>query len=133
MTLRELKYQMLNETAQVIVFHKEGRMVETCHSLSNIESWEGENIYEIMPLLKSMRIAFEHIGNDIIDLPCVDFILQQRHGYYDFTFRAHPENPDHIVWIIKDQTRIYRYYQAIQQERNLLRLEKEYKDIGKSA
>lgn len=133
MTFRDIKYQMLGETTQIIVFHKEGQMIESCHCLSDLQSWEGKNIYEMLPLLKSMKMAFEHIGNDVIDLPCVDFVLQQRHGYYDFVFQKHPENPDHIVWLIKDQTRVYRYYQAIQQERNLLRLEKEYKDIGKSA
>lgn len=134
MTFRDLKYQLLNDSAQIIVFHKhEGRFIESCHSLSNISNWEGKNIYETLPLLKSMKVVFQHIGTDVIDLPCVDFILNQRQGYYDFTFKAHPDNPDLIAWLIKDQTRVYRYYQSIQQERNLLRVEKEYKDLGKSA
>lgn len=133
MTFRELKYQMLSDTSQLIVFHLDGRLIETCQSLSTLESWEDKSLYEMSPLLKSMKMVFENIGTDVIDLPCVDFVLNQRHGYYDFTFQVHPENPDHIAWMIKDQTRIYRYYQSIQQERNLLRLEKEYKEIGKSA
>ncbi|MDP5171909.1 MAG: hypothetical protein NWR72_16790 [Bacteroidia bacterium] len=134
MTLQQLKAHVLDHSAQVIVFQKDGLMVDSCHTLSGVKSWENKSLYDSISLLRSMQFAFSHIGNEeVIDIPCVDFVLEQRQGYYDFTFSLHPENPDLVVWLVKDQTRVYRYYAAIQQERNLLRLEKEYKERGQSA
>lgn len=133
MNLNQLKAQLLDPSAQIILFRKDGMLVDSCESLTELEAWKEQSLYDLVPLLKSMEMAFEHIGEEVIDLPCVDFNLNQRHGYYDFTFQQHPEDPELIIWLIKDQTRIYRYYLAIQQERNLLRLEKEYQEHGKSA
>ncbi len=119
MTLTELKTHMLDDSAQVIVFRKsDGRVINSCNRLSNVEAWKGRSLYDFVPLIKSMEMVWNHMEDETVDLPCVDFILEQRQGYYDFLFRLHPEHPELIVWLIKDQTRIYRYYQGIQQQRN---------------
>lgn len=123
MNLPELKSRMLDDSAQIVVFRKEdGLMVDSCHKLSDVSGWQGQSLYDLIPLLKSMAMVWANIGEEVVDIPCVDFVLEQRQGYYDFVFRRHPDNPDLILWLIKDQTRIYRYYQGIQQERNEMRL-----------
>ncbi|MEO1452004.1 MAG: hypothetical protein AAFV07_20905, partial [Bacteroidota bacterium] len=55
----------------------------------------------------------------------VDFSLEGRHGVYDFEIYAHPRQRDLRVWMIHDHTVLYQYFQEIQQERNLLLLERE--------
>ncbi len=132
MNLRELKSLLLVDT-QLIVFRKSGIMLESCHSLTNLQPWIGHSLYESIPLLRSMRMVLEHLSVETIDIPSVDFVLGQRQGYYDFRFSLHPEDPDLILWLIKDQTRIYQSYAGIQQERNVLRMEKEYRERGKIA
>jgi hypothetical protein len=133
MTLRDLKASLLDPQAQVVLFRREGLLVDSCHSIARLDAWEGRSLYELVPLLRSMKMVFHSLGSATMDLPCVEFDLEGVKGFFDFQFMAHPEDPGLLVWLIRDQTRVYRYYQGIQQERNLLRLEQEYREHGKSA
>lgn len=134
MNLSELKASLLDRETQLILFRRDGTFVASDQALSDLQEWKGKSLYDLVPLLQSLAPALQHIsGSDVIELPCVDFDFPGYCGYFDFAFQPHPEDADCLLWLIKDQTKMYRYYARVQQERNELRLEKEYRDLGKSA
>lgn len=134
MNLRELKLHLLGRFAQIIVFKRDGEMVDSCDSLVRLHPQMGASAYETFPLLGSMRevIAAHKSPAKPICIPCVEFSYQDRSGVFDFSFHAHPEASDLIVWVWVDQTEIYEYLRRVQQERNMLLVEKEDREMGRN-
>ncbi|MEM7659821.1 MAG: hypothetical protein AAF399_27150 [Bacteroidota bacterium] len=122
-----MKYSVLAPMAQLIVFTRSGKMVDSCHTFLSIESILGESVYERYPILQSLQSVLEHLeGNDgPIHLPGVDFSFEGRSGYYDFELFAHPSEADWLVWVLLDNSALYKYFRPIQQERNELRAQHE--------
>jgi hypothetical protein len=133
MKLKDLKYRLLDQRAQIIVFHKSGELLDSCHSLVNLEASIGRSVYDKWPVLEGVRATMETLGTlePYYRLPAVEFALPDLNGIFDFEFYPHPEEPQQVLWLMLDQSRIYRYFQRIQQERNVLLLEKEYRDTGR--
>lgn len=127
MNLKELKLRLLDHSAQVVVFDRQGQFVSSCHSLSDLSALEGTNVYAHFPLLAAMQETFEGLTQAAlpVSLPAVEFLLMSRPGVFDFEFYAHPSDSNLLVWLLKDNTRLYRYLQEIQQERNELILRQE--------
>ena len=134
MNLNELKSQRMNEKAQILLFKREGILVDSCHSLVDLSSSFGRSVFDQWPVLESIRPILSDIGEsmDFFRLPAIEFALDGLNGIYDFEFFPHPEDPELLQLLIMDQTRIYRYFQRIQQERNVLLLEKEYQQTGRN-
>ena len=133
MNLKDLKYQYLQHRAQVIVFHKEGTILNSCHALVDIKTLVNSSAYTLFPLVQGMKEVFKTLkaSSAPISLPAVDFSLQGRAGFYDMEFRTHPDDSTIILWFLLDNTPLYSYFQQIQQERNLLLIEKEDRENGR--
>ncbi|MEL6676802.1 MAG: hypothetical protein AAFR61_31625 [Bacteroidota bacterium] len=127
MNLKALKCTLTSSLAQIILIDREGTLLGSCHSVADLRKIEGLSAYAHFPLLIGMQQAFEELKtpSEKAQLPMVEFSLGERKGFFDFEFSIHPENPDQIIWLIKDRTDVYTLLQQIQQERNLLLIEKE--------
>jgi hypothetical protein len=132
MNLRDLKLNILGRFAQAVVFKRDGEMVDSCDSLVRLQTLMGTSAYDVFPLLGSMRdVLSQHkSAAKPISIPCVEFSHAGRSGVFDFAFHVHPENTDLLVWIWIDQTEIYEYLRKVQQERNILLIEKEDREMG---
>ena len=127
MKISELKLAVLGQLAQVIVFQRDGKIVDSCHGLVDISSLIGKSAFEVFPLLGSISevLASFTLDSPPMKLPAVEFQLLEKKGYFDFQLFAHPAEADLLVWVLIDNTPLYEYFGKIQSERNLLRLEKE--------
>lgn len=134
MKLSSLKYQLLDQKSQIIRFHKSGELLESCHSLVDLRSSMGRSVYDKWPVLEGIRDTMQGLGQLLphFRLPAIEFALPDLNGIFDFEFSPHPEYDDQVLWLMLDQSRIYRYFQRIQQERNVLLLEKEYRETGRT-
>ncbi|MEM6345221.1 MAG: hypothetical protein AAF927_15125 [Bacteroidota bacterium] len=134
MSLKEHKYQLLNRYHQIIIFDLEGKLLDSCNSMIDLKQLPNQNVFDQWPVLESVRPALHQLEDLEVPfrLPAVELSLPELKGIFDFEFSIHPEYPEQIVWLLIDQTRIYRYFRRIQQERNMLLLEKEYRETGRS-
>ncbi|MEL7534541.1 MAG: hypothetical protein AAFN10_24760 [Bacteroidota bacterium] len=134
MSPKDLKYQFLNRYHQVIIFDLKGNLLGSCNSMIDLDQLPNQNVFDQWPVLESVRPALSQLEElDIpFRLPAVELSLPELKGIFDFEFSVHPEQPEQIIWLLIDQTRIYRYFRRIQQERNMLLLEKEYRETGRS-
>lgn len=133
MNLRELKFKYLQHRAQVIVFHLDGNILASCHALADVKTILSRSVYQLFPLVQSLEDEFNKLktSSQPISLPAVDFSLLGKQGFYDMEFRLHPDEPSLILWFLWDNTPLYAYFQQIQQERNLLLIEKEDRENGR--
>ncbi len=129
----ELKHRLLNDLSQVVLFNKSGIILDSCHTLADLKSLIGKNAFENFPFLISARESLELLEPDMPGQTYVGVEMNEwgLDGYFDFELRLHPFHPDEYVWLIVDQTQIYRYFKEIQSERNKLRMEMEYLLTGK--
>ena len=87
----------------------------------------GESVFERYPILQSLQSVLENLqpSDGPVHLPGVDFSFEGRWGYYDFELFAHPTEADQLVWVLLDNSALYKYFRPIQQERNELRAQHE--------
>lgn len=134
MNLRELKLHVLERYAQVVVFKRTGEIVDSCDSLAVLDAQIGASAYDVFPLLGSMKEVLAHHQSAAkpICIPCVEFSYPGCSGIFDFAFHVHPEDEALLVWAWVDQTEIYEYLRKVQQERNMLLVEKEDRETGRN-
>lgn len=127
MNLNELKLSLIQSKTQIIVFGKDGPILNSCESMERIGSFVNSSLYDMDPLFKSMERQIKAMGisDQPIFIPCVEFDFLGRKGFFDFQLSVHPDYPDLRVWLVVDNSPVYKYYQKIQQQRNELLLEKE--------
>ncbi|MEL6651044.1 MAG: hypothetical protein AAFQ87_09615 [Bacteroidota bacterium] len=130
---RDLKQQLLNARHQVVIFDLEGQIIESCDTIVSVETWPSANVFDQWPVLEGIRHILPELSNLEIPfrLPAVELSSFGLEGIFDFEFTIHPEHPEQIVWLMCDQSKIYRYFRRVQQERNMLLLEKEYRQNGR--
>ncbi|MEO0472705.1 MAG: hypothetical protein AAF206_24025 [Bacteroidota bacterium] len=133
MRLLDLKGEYMRQKAQIMLFDRKGVLLESCHALADVKPMLGQSVYELFPIIDSMQSVIweQNKDADPIRIPAVDFSLNQRKGYFDFELFPHPEQEDQAVWILIDQTRVYKYFQKVQQQRNVMLVEKEYRENGR--
>ncbi|MEL6134011.1 MAG: hypothetical protein AAFR59_11670 [Bacteroidota bacterium] len=137
MKLQDLKLSYVKQFSQIVTFSHEGTFVDSCNSLVETHTWHGTSLYERFPILTSLQEAIKIMdqGPKPICLPAIEMSIEGRPGVFDFEIYVHPQDANLRVWMIYDNTSFYRYLQEIQQERNVLRMEKEdlmgQKDINR--
>lgn len=127
MNLKELKLYMLRGRIQVVLFHVDGILLDSCDGLSELSKLKGKSLYEFSPLLYSMKDQVRKLKAQeaAIHIPAVEYDFPDREGVFDFDFKAHPQEKDQRLWFIHDLTDYYHRMQRIQQERNMLLVEKQ--------
>ena len=120
---------MLKGRIQLVLFHVDGTLLDSCDGLSNLSSLKGKSLYEFSPLLYSIKGQLFRLKKQetAIHLPAVEYDFPDREGVFDFDFKAHPQEKDQRLWFIHDLTDYYLRMQRIQQERNMLLVEKQQK------
>ena len=133
MNLKELKLQLLDSHSQLIVFERTGAFIDSCNSLKDLSQLKGQSVFDQFPELEGLQKAIMELSpmDKPISLPAVDFSFKGERGYFDFEIYAHPDDPNLAMWLLLDQTPLYKYFQEIQQERNILLIEKEDRKSGK--
>ncbi|MCI4670986.1 MAG: hypothetical protein MRZ79_22810 [Bacteroidia bacterium] len=134
MEIDKLKVRYANRFLQVIIFHENGLFHSSCNSLVDTRLWDGSNLYEKFPILSSLKDPVRLLDQAAmpISLPAVDMDMEGFTGIFDLDIFAHPDIDEYRVWMIRDNTDLYKYLQEIQQERNVLRMEIEDIRNGKS-
>ncbi len=109
---------------QVIIFERDGRTLDSCHTLFNVSEWIGNSLYSIEPCLGSMGTIIVNLetDQDPIHLPGVERWIDGDRRYTDYYIYANPENTNTLVWLIVDLTMEYRDLKKVQQKRNELLL-----------
>ena len=133
MNLKELKLQLLDSHSQLVLFERAGAYIDSCNSLKDLSYLKGRSVFDEFPELEGLQKAILGLSpmDKPISLPAVDFQFNGDRGFFDFEIYAHPDNPDLAMWLLLDQTPLYRYFQEIQQQRNLLLIEKEDRKNGR--
>lgn len=115
MSLSSAKLEYLNKNTQFILFSEDGKIKDSCESLFSVSS-ETDTIYEIFPLIESVRDGLEQLHNgEQMSLPCINTDYKDVSGVYDYLFIR---QADDIMWIITDFTRQYHDLIEVQQVRN---------------
>lgn len=129
----ELKNQLLNDLSQVVIFNHDGKILDSCHTLSDFKHLIGKNAYQTFPFLLTVRESLDLLSKESPSQSYVGVEMDEfgLDGYYDLEMRLHPHHDDEYVWLIVDQTQVYQYFREIQSERNKLRMEMEYLLSGK--
>lgn len=132
MNLKELKLNLIESKTQVIVFGKDGAILNSCHSMENVNPFINSSLYDLDPLFKSMELLIKEMTfkSEPVFLPCVEFDFLGRKGFFDFQISVISESEDLRAWLIVDNSSVYKYYQKIQQQRNELLMEKESRKNG---
>ena len=133
MNLKELKLQLLDSHSQLVVFERTGAYIDSCNSIKDLSYLKGRSVFDEFPELAGLQQAIQQLSpkDKPISLPAVDFSFNGERGYFDFEIYAHQDEPDLAMWLLMDQTPLYKYFREIQQERNMLLIEKEDQKNGK--
>ncbi|MDB4286321.1 hypothetical protein N9933_03375 [bacterium] len=124
MNPRNLKYNLLDNTAQVIVFNKNGVIQDSCHSLVDVFSLLGESVFEKFPFVYSIQEELNFSETvQVLSYHAVEFDFKGTEGIFDFHFHPHPVEPNLLVWVFVDHSQHYHFLRDIQKERNMLLIE----------
>ncbi len=128
-----LKIRYSRYFLQTLVFEENGNLISSCDSLFATELWLGQNLYQKFPLLGSLQDAIHALDQSAkpISLPAVEMNFYGYKGIFDFDIYVHPSDEKLRVWMILDNTPLYRHLQEVQQERNLLKMENEDLRLGR--
>lgn len=121
---------MLSNLTQIIIFDKEGSIVESNDTLFNSNEIGATPVYLYFPLIESI---FHLLFKKDIDFQGVEVENKLLAGVYDYSFRAIPkDNSNYIEWTIEDRTNEYNHKRIQQQERqeNIIRQQqKDYRNV----
>lgn len=131
MNLNDLKYRLLKDRLQIVVFDMSGKLISSCHTLTDLSSFEGSSLFDWSPFLASIKPELSQLtlASTPLHYAAIEFSRGDFDGFFDFQFMLLPEFKDHIVWLIHNQTHSYEEIQRIQSERNLLLIELEHLKI----
>ncbi|MEO0895160.1 MAG: hypothetical protein AAFY71_01990 [Bacteroidota bacterium] len=134
MSIDTLKLRYCSQFLQTVIFDRSGAFIESCDSMTDTTLWAGQNIFEMFPVLASMKDPIQMLDQAAkpISLPMVEMSIGSLKGVFDFDIYVHPQDQDKRVWMFMNSTMVYRYLQEIQQERNVLRMELEDLKRGRS-
>ena len=127
MSLKKLKGMLTAHMAQITIFERSGRYIESCNSLLNYSQLEGKSIFKHLPMLQSMEPALStmQLEDTPIYIPAVEENQGGRSFILDYHIYNHPENEDFLVLLAMDYTGMYEKLRVLQQERNELLLKTE--------
>ncbi len=120
MTLKDHKSQFISNKVQIILFNKEGQLIDSCDTLFTVTVKERNTLYDVFPFIESIKsnLVLLRPNASALHFPRIEFFHENVAIICDFTFYANANNPDEIVWCIQDFTPQYQYLMAMQQERN---------------
>ena len=127
MSLKKLKGMLTAHMAQITIFERSGRYVDSCNSLVNYSQLEGKSIFNHLPMLQSMEPALStmQIKDAPIYIPAVEENQGDHSFILDYHIYNHPDNEDFLVLLAMDYTRMYEKLRGLQQERNELLMKTE--------
>ncbi len=121
-SLESYKYDRIKKHAQFILIDMKGNLVDSCNSLFETREKETE-VKEWMPLLESIvnQVLLLEMDSPELFLPKIQAPMQELKGFYDFSFsKIEMDERQFILWIIYDNTKIYKDFFSYQQNRNEL-------------
>lgn len=121
-SLGNYKFERLKKHAQFILLDQEGSLVDSCNSLFDT-SLKSQEVNKWMPLFESIesQILLLELDSPELFLPKIQAPMQELRGFYDFSFSKIEYNEKQLIlWIIYDNTKIYKDFFSYQQNRNEL-------------
>jgi|GEM_PF-994254 len=121
-SLEEYKFDRIKQSAQFLLIDTEGKLVDSCDSLFDT-SKKAEEVKYWMPLLESIvdQILTLELDSPELFLPKIQAPMQELKGFYDFSFSKIEKNDQELIlWIIYNNTKIYKDFFSYQQNRNEL-------------
>ncbi len=120
MLANDYKIKFLSQKAQIVLFNEKGRLLETCNTLIDVQSYKDRSLYDVFAFLESIQSSLIELGKEGGELyfPRVEVLYNQKEWVFDFIFKRQVEDLSTIVWIIQDLTSQYKYLYHVQKERN---------------
>ncbi len=125
---------------QIVMFDKNGSLIDSCDSVFPLQHLKNQNIYEIFFFLDGMQDILNNLQKPLL-LPLMrPNIKDFEDKIFNFTFKKEvfdpianrnstPETPLNVVWIIEDITETSLRQQEIQQESRVAQIDKEFLEI----
>lgn len=121
-SIERFKFDQIKNSAQFILLNDAGKLVGSCNSLFDTTNKSPE-VQDWMPLLESIfnQILILELDSPELFLPKIQAPMRELRGFYDFSFsKIEWENEQLLLWVIYDNTKIYKDFFSYQQNRNEL-------------
>ncbi len=120
MDLKELKYREANKNTQVVLFNKNGDILESDDTLAKVSGTDF-NVFSDT-IFCGMEDSLEDLGiNESLDLDCINTDFSGKTSHYDFSLVKLKE--DQIGLVVHDYGKQYEKIFELQQERNLAEIQ----------
>lgn len=112
-SIDQLKLELISGKSQIVLFRKNGELVDTCHTLLQIDS--KKSLYEQFNFLLSIKEVLQNLGQEPLHFELIEW-EEQTSGLFSLRFQTLEE--DLIQWTILDRTADREQILSVQQARN---------------
>ena len=114
MNFDNLKLEHIGHTIQIVIFNREGDLIDTCNSIIKFDP--GTNLFEHVVFLESIKSELQNLTiENQLDYHCISNPFGNDYAY-DFSFELDKEAQ--IIWYLSNYTSQYNQVRDIQQSRN---------------
>lgn len=116
MNLLEIKRELLDPIAQIIIFDKNGMLSSSCNSIFSLNQDTSKSLYDVFPFLESLQEPLAQLKEgDKLEFKCMWFEYGSTTGFFDYKII---KKESMLVWLLQDFDKIYSKLMSVQQERN---------------
>ncbi len=137
MGIHDYKIAYFSKIAQIILFDKTGKLIDSCNTLIDTTPYQQKSLFEAFPFLDSLKAVLinwnkEQASKEPLYFPRVEWTYNNKEWIFDFTLYKDTDKGA-IVWLIQDLSKQYEYLLKVQQERNETIIKKEYIELKNKA
>lgn len=122
MNLKEIKYDPFEKFSQVIIFDREGKILDSDDAIVKV-SESTFNIFQDSFLTGMESLVFDLSSNDPLTFECINTDLFGKTSHYDLIIKPVEEGSDQYALIVYDFGAQYERIFELQQERNVAEIQ----------